>query len=583
MKRLLIKTLILVMTIFIMFFIKNMDVFAVEECNWYSYESGIYYDSNSKTYKPLRNSGTIAYKLEFRKRVGRDFKIGILDIDKNTFSSMGSYTKFVDKDSSKKLEKASKCPEYIVFNDCNNNYSIDESTEQNYTKFIENAYKNNYSDDSYDSFTRIYLYVGKCSYRENRMVLTSKKTKYAKEVKLEKYNDDLKKTLLKKLYAYGFRDRGQEYHYKEDFYNSTEITWLKAINSMESELKKNCSDYKNPKSNNHDVYLDFLDKDIFGDLLDQNQISSYSESKYKNKIPSEACYNTVIKAQIMQISFVDWFSLVDWLALTKVDNGNGDIDKFYKFYEFAHLKTEGGTNVKNVYDSLVEMKKGNKAIDNYTTLQNDKCTALCHNYNPAYNESISNTTPYNQCLNSQLVKGCKKAVSDCEISCKNATSEGDCQRQCVSLKIGDDNYNNLMENIEVEKEMNGNNLSDAISGMNVALSRIKSPTFDIQFDKPYEIKCEDVKFAHEIYVILKIFAPIAVIVFGSLDYAKAVMASDVEKMEKVKKKFPKRIMAVLIFVFLPILISITLKLYSQSTNQNINSSLMYCVINGDDN
>ena len=54
-------------------------------------------------------------------------------------------------------------------------------------------------------------------------------------------------------------------------------------------------------------------------------------------------------------------------------------------------------------------------------------------------------------------------------------------------------------------------------------------------------------------------------------------------MEKVKKKFPKRIMAVLIFVFLPILISITLKLYSQSTNQNINSSLMYCVINGDDN
>ena len=159
MKRLLIKTLILVMTIFIMFFIKNMDVFAVEECNWYSYESGIYYDSNSKTYKPLRNSGTIAYKLEFRKRVGRDFKIGILDIDKNTFSSMGSYTKFVDRDSSKKLEKASKCPEYVVFNDCNNNYSIDESTEQNYTKFIENAYKNNYSDDSYDSFTRIYMLV----------------------------------------------------------------------------------------------------------------------------------------------------------------------------------------------------------------------------------------------------------------------------------------------------------------------------------------------------------------------------------------------------------------------------------------
>ena len=73
---------------------------------------------------------------------------------------------------------------------------------------------------------------------------------------------------------------------------------------------------------------------------------------------------------------------------------------------------------------------------------------------------------------------------------------------------------------------------------------------------------------------------ILVIVFGSLDYAKAVIASDVEKMEKSKKKFPMRVMLLLIFVFVPIIISITLKLYAQSTKKDVNTSLMYCVING---
>ena len=70
-------------------------------------------------------------------------------------------------------------------------------------------------------------------------------------------------------------------------------------------------------------------------------------------------------------------------------------------------------------------------------------------------------------------------------------------------------------------------------------------------------------------------APILVILFGTIDYAKAVMASDVEKMQKAKKNFPKRLGLLLLFIFVPLIVSFLIKEFSgNSTN------LMYCIING---
>ena len=51
-------------------------------------------------------------------------------------------------------------------------------------------------------------------------------------------------------------------------------------------------------------------------------------------------------------------------------------------------------------------------------------------------------------------------------------------------------------------------------------------------------------------------------------------------MEKAKKKFPKRLLLVLLFVFVPIIINAILSLYSMSTDKDIDTSLMYCVIKG---
>ena len=103
---------------------------------------------------------------------------------------------------------------------------------------------------------------------------------------------------------------------------------------------------------------------------------------------------------------------------------------------------------------------------------------------------------------------------------------------------------------------------------------------DIEFTG-YKVKCKDVKVFHTLYVILEIAAPIAVIIFGSLDYAKAVMASDIEKMEKSKKKFPKRLILLVLFVLVPIIIKIILNLFSKTTGIKTGINLMRCIVLGE--
>ena len=144
----------------------------------------------------------------------------------------------------------------------------------------------------------------------------------------------------------------------------------------------------------------------------------------------------------------------------------------------------------------------------------------------------------------------------------------------MKILICDDEYTNLESKVTNFRKIIENLETSLAQDMVSNLSKVSSPTLNVEF------KCSDVEIFHTIYVILQIAAPIAVILFGSFDYAKAVMASDIEKMEKAKKKFPKRLLLVLLFVFVPIIINAILSLYSMSTDKDIDTSLMYCVIKG---
>lgn len=586
MKNYLIKIFSIIGVIFISFFINKLNVRAVDKCVWHTYESGIYYDSSSKTYKPVEFSAgmPMAYKLTYDSSKKKTF----------TFSGSGKTFKSDKGDDFKNyLKNASTCPEYISVSYKrmgSNGYKILNSTQSLYKNYIQNVYGTNftmlpYGNEAYGAVEHSGFLDSVYNMEENDdnsksakpIYYTSKESKYSeKTIKLEKYNKDLKSQFEKKLS--GLADKGKDYNYKEDFYESTNVTWSAAIKSIKSELKSNCSAYKNDKSNNREVYLDLLDHDMFPKMLESNYIASYNDSEYKNKIPNEKCYNTVVKAMYMQVSFSKWWELVDWLSLTKVDNANGDIDKFYDYYEFAHLYTDGGLKVRPVYDALVQMKKGNVGIDNNNKLSDDECSALCHDYNPAY-KSTGSSSAYSQCMNSTGVKDCKTAQSKCKsktFGIGDSNSAKTAYDQCMKTEMGDDKYQKMQDTIEEMKNDNNQTIASAAQGMVDTLSRVDAPDFkNITFDPHYTPKCEDYEELHNIYNILRIIAPILVILFGTLDYAKAVIASDIEKMEKSKKNFPKRLLLLVLFIIVPFIVSFLISTFSST-----NITVARCVVNG---
>ena len=91
------------------------------------------------------------------------------------------------------------------------------------------------------------------------------------------------------------------------------------------------------------------------------------------------------------------------------------------------------------------------------------------------------------------------------------------------------------------------------------------------------INCSNFEALHIIYTIILIVAPILVIIFGSIDYSKAVMTSDLEKMDKFKKRFKPRLIALIVLFLVPLLIKLILSL-----NSDLSNTMLNCVVNGKD-
>ena len=253
--------------------------------------------------------------------------------------------------------------------------------------------------------------------------------------------------------------------------------------------------------------------------------------------------------------FYYWFSMVNRFVLEE------DIDKFKRYYQFAYFTKYTKQDMKNAMKSFDSFEKIPGLDTELEKLKNDVCAGLC----------VDQTgTSYTQCMASSTYNDCKKANECSKISHEAA------QQSCFDrINMSRTEYYAIAEknkNRQKEIEQEIEKLEDEIR---YSLSKI-STTIDIDgvTFEPYRVKCEDVVIFHTIYKIMTIMAPILVIVFGSLDYAKAVMASDEKKMEESKKKFPKRLLLLVLFVAIPTIISIILNFSNGET------TLMHCVING---
>ena len=89
------------------------------------------------------------------------------------------------------------------------------------------------------------------------------------------------------------------------------------------------------------------------------------------------------------------------------------------------------------------------------------------------------------------------------------------------------------------------------------------------------LTCDDVKHATQAYTSLRVIAPILLIIFGSLDFFKAVIAGDVKKQQEARSKFPKRIIALFLLVVLPFVVSFLFLTFGQ---YNSNNTTIFCCV-----
>lgn len=98
----------------------------------------------------------------------------------------------------------------------------------------------------------------------------------------------------------------------------------------------------------------------------------------------------------------------------------------------------------------------------------------------------------------------------------------------------------------------------------------------------YNWTCEDVKYTTFIYNALRLIAPFLLIIFASLDYFKAVVAGDIKKQQEARVKAPKRLIAFLLLLILPFIVSWMFKAFG-GYGSNVTTAFCCVATNGNQN
>lgn len=92
-------------------------------------------------------------------------------------------------------------------------------------------------------------------------------------------------------------------------------------------------------------------------------------------------------------------------------------------------------------------------------------------------------------------------------------------------------------------------------------------------------KCSDVKYLTGAWLIIRIIAPFLVILLGSLDFFKSMIANDEKEMKKSRGKFIKRLIAFVLLIFLPFLVQLIFSNMGTYGSENI--CLVKCIVTND--
>ena len=408
--------------------------------------------------------------------------------------------------------------------------------------------------------------------------------------------------------------------------------WYNRMTSFEAELRSSCGnnwyDYINMKN--------YFSKS--GKFFDYAQ-SSYSDMKnnLKNadKEITEECWNTrkrfMTAFESMQIFMYGMGSdaMTRFEKITVNANSTREfIDEFKKesdknakmqnlyyrvymyddkrtehfnylltFFQAVKLGTDFTPEIFNRQDNeLVNQKMKvndnyNKSLYKYNMLRSDPCSYKCGNVisSDGYNSCKNHNTEYNKC-----VEALRKCGGKICTSCVNVMSDAaflQCNKSCdeaLTSTVRDCVENEGIENFATKRkealdkaleEFTGakQDKEDLDAASQYTYEPVATPSINFDF-KEYEPKCSDVAIITNIWQIITLLAPFLVIIFGSIDYFKAVISSNEEEMKKSKQKFPKRLIAFTILLVLPILIKVLLSNFGGSSSSNL--TLLKCIITG---
>lgn len=213
------------------------------------------------------------------------------------------------------------------------------------------------------------------------------------------------------------------------------------------------------------------------------------------------------------------------------------------------------------------------AYDEKNELLNNRCSVYCLNLTGTARNECEKSAIYTKCYS------CYYTNNPC--ASYNGTAKEECMKT-VDYKgcMGEEDYNNLQSTYNEEL----NRVQDLINEKKNELTSISAPSLNGITFEPYKAQCSDFSILHKFWNIITIIAPIITILFGVLDYSAAVIASNEEKMNKAKKKFPKRLLAAIILLIVPLLIRIILGIFTVD-NAGIESagdtSILRCIVNGE--
>ena len=266
----------------------------------------------------------------------------------------------------------------------------------------------------------------------------------------------------------------------------------------------------------------------------------------------------------------------------KITYENSSVEIDSGFLSLADIKsTNDGASILDSYVSLVEQKKQANELSNvyknicdYSSFDSTQCynaKNACRNGDSPTSENIR--TCYNK---TQIAAQAQVGICDSLLAKCMEESQGITDATNALAKLNDER---AKLNTEITKNENIlNNAKKSIS-INEDQSNPLS-MLNVSIDSSVNFECSDISFLRFIWLIMIIAAPILTIVFGVLDFTQAIMAGDEQKMNKLKSKFINRLVALALFIILPIIIKTIVNI---SDNDSVRSIKMAkCIVNGED-